>query len=423
MAGQTQTKNQRLGPGELKICMLIPSGYPPNKRPIPQIGVSSHLTSLGHLVTWVMWSETAHQARSYKYNQVQVYAIPHVKLLPDSFIYTRAVNMILDWIRRTRFTIRIFEKERYDIIFALTESVFDELTATYIKRRYKTSFVLCLLNPLEQGGEDFKIEARKPRFLYYLLAKFDVFATVHAMKKADLVLSTPQSYEKSLVKKGIAASKCRTYPSGADPSFFSNENGGNVRQKYSLGDSKLIIYVGTLDKARYLHVLIQAFSIVTQERRSKLLIVGEGTAREDLERLAHEFGIEDDVIFTGWVPESDLRHCIAAADIGVSPVPPLSFYKVSSPIKLLEYLAMAKPVVASEEILEHKEILEHSGCGILVPFTPEEFAKGMIYLLDNPQQAAEMGRRGMDWVKKNRSYETLGRLLEKYCLEVIDDHD
>jgi glycosyltransferase involved in cell wall biosynthesis len=208
-----------------------------------------------------------------------------------------------------------------------------------------------------------------------------------------------------------------------DPSFFLNENIGNVRQKYSLGDSKLIVYVGTLDKARCLHVLIQAFSRVKQERRSKLLIVGDGTDRENLERLAHESGMEDDVVFTGWVPESDLVQCIATADLGVSPVPPLSFYKVSSPIKVLEYLAMAKPVVASEEILEHKEILEQSGGGILVPFTPEAFAKAIIYLLDNPQQAAEMGRRGREWVKKNRSYETLGRLLEKYCLEVIDDHD
>jgi glycosyltransferase involved in cell wall biosynthesis len=352
-----------------------------------------------------------------------VYAIPHVKLLPDSFIFTRAVNLILDWIRRTRFTIRIFEKERYDIICALSEGVFDELTAAYIKRRYKTSFVFCLLNPLEQGGEDFKIEARKPRFLYYLLAKFDVLATVHAMKRADLVLSTPRFYEEALFKKGIAASKCRPYPSGVDPSFFLNENIGNVRQKYSLGDSKLIVYVGTLDKARCLHVLIQAFSRVKQERRSKLLIVGDGTDRENLERLAHELGIEEDVVFTGWVPESDLVQCIATADLGVSPVPPLSFYKVSSPIKVLEYLAMAKPVVASEEILDHREILEQSGGGILVPFTPEAFAKAIIYLLDNPQQAAEMGRRGREWVKKNRSYETLGRLLEKYCLEVIDDHD
>jgi len=407
----------------MKICMLIPSRYPPNRRPIPQIEISSHLTSLGHQVTWVMWSETDHQVRSFRCNQVQVYAIPPVKLLPDSFVYTRAVNVILDWIRRTRLTIRIFEKERYDIICALSESVFDGLTAAYIKRRYKTHFVFYLLNPLEQGGENFKIECKRPRFLYYLLAKFDALAIVHAMKKADLVLSTPRFVKEAPSEKDIVASKCRPYPSGVDLTFFSNQNVGDIRQKYALGDSRVIIYVGAVDRARYLHVLIQAFSKVKQERRSKLLIVGEGSDRENLERLADELGIKDDVILTGWVPESDLVQCIATADLGVSPVPPLSFYKVSSPIKVLEYLAMAKPVVASEEILDHREILEQSGGGILVPFTPEAFAKAIIYLLDNPAQAAEMGKRGREWVKQNRSYEILGRQLEQYYVEVINAHD
>jgi glycosyltransferase involved in cell wall biosynthesis len=84
---------------------------------------------------------------------------------------------------------------------------------------------------------------------------------------------------------------------------------------------------------------------------------------------------------------------------------------------------MAKPVVASEEILDHREILEQSGGGILVPFTPEAFAKAIIYLLDNPAQAAEMGKRGREWVKQNRSYEILGRQLEQYYVEVINAHD
>jgi len=170
-------------------------------------------------------------------------------------------------------------------------------------------------------------------------------------------------------------------------------------------------------------VLLRAFSIVRQAQRSRLLIVGVGSDGENLERLADELGIKDEVIFTGRVPDSDLPSCIAAADIGVSPIPPLSFFKVSSPIKLVDYMAMAKPVVATEEILEHKEILEQSGGGVLAPFTPEALSKAIIYLADNPAQAAEMGQRGREWVEKNRSFEILGRQLEKYCSEVIDAHD
>ena len=78
-----------------------------------------------------------------------------------------------------------------------------------------------------------------------------------------------------------------------------------------------------------------------------------------------------------------------------------------------------KPVVANEEIPEHKELLEQSGGGILVPFTPEAFANAIIELLDNPERAQEMGRRGREWVVKNRTYEILARHVEERYLELI----
>ena len=92
---------------------------------------------------------------------------------------------------------------------------------------------------------------------------------------------------------------------------------------------------------------------------------------------------------------------------------------MSSPIKLFEYMAMAKPAVANEEIPEQKEVLGESGAGILVPFTPEAFADAIIELLDNPERAAEMGQRGRQWVVKNRSYESLARQIEQGYFELV----
>jgi glycosyltransferase involved in cell wall biosynthesis len=276
---------------------------------------------------------------------------------------------------------------------------------------------------LEQEWEQQKIGSRKLRVFDYLMAKLLASIKVYSMKKADLILTTTQWFQDEMVKKGIGALKYRPYPSGVDTAFFSKANGGHIREKYKLGDSKLTIYVGTLEKARCLHVLVQAFSKVRKrDRRSKLLIVGEGSDIENLVRLADELGIKDDIVFTGWIPESELLSCIAAADIGVSPVPPLFFYKVSSPTKTLEYMAMSKPVVASEEIADHKEVLEQSGGGILVPFTPEAFAKAIIDLLDHPEKAIEMGRRGKEWVIKNRSYQILAQQLEEWYYELVLAH-
>lgn len=110
------------------------------------------------------------------------------------------------------------------------------------------------------------------------------------------------------------------YPNGVDIESFLNKDGKGIRERYHLGNSKAIIYIGTMSKARNLSVLIQAFSKVKNKRGDvKLLMVGDGTGREDLEKLVAELGVKNDVLFTGQVPRSEVPNFIAAADIGGIP--------------------------------------------------------------------------------------------------------
>jgi glycosyltransferase involved in cell wall biosynthesis len=82
-------------------------------------------------------------------------------------------------------------------------------------------------------------------------------------------------------------------------------------------------------------------------------------------------------------------------------------------------MAMGKAIVANEEIFDQKETIEQSGGGILVPFKEEEFAMAIIDLLKDPEKMKEMGRKGREWVVKNRSYEILARRLEEEYFEVL----
>ena len=84
-------------------------------------------------------------------------------------------------------------------------------------------------------------------------------------------------------------------------------------------------------------------------------------------------------------------------------------------VKIFEYMAMAKPVVANEEIFEHKEVLEQSGGGLLVAYAKEQFAEAILKLLNNTKMARQMGKMGRYWVNNNRTYEILARNLEKRC--------
>ncbi len=404
---------------KLKICMLIPIRYGPNMRVNPQIGIFSYLSRFGHKITWVLSAEDSRTTQKTIHSGIQVYAAPYTHYLNEHSLLGKIINRIPATFRKMRLALKVFREGKYDLVF-VRDDTFDGLLGVYLGRRYKIPFVYELTDPLDQEWEGYKVEAKKPLFLWYLMAKIKALLKVYIMKKADLILPTTRWFEKGLAQKGISSAKLMPFPNGVDLESFPNKDGRGVRQKYHLGNSKVIIYVGVIGKARKLDVLINAFFKVREQRKDvKLLMVGDGTDRKDLEQLTSELGIKDEVIFTGQVHQSEVPNFIAAADIGVSPVPPLSFYKVSSPIKTLEYMATGKPVVANEEIHEHEEIIKQSGGGILVPFASEAFVSAIIKLLNDSEKAEEMGRQGHEWVVKNRSYEILARKLEERYIRLI----
>lgn len=391
----------------------------PRSRLDPQIEICTYLAHFGHQIIWLIPSEENQRVEPFFFRNAHVYVTP---CLQGTSILMKIINKLPNVLRKTRLAIKIVKREKCNIIFARDEDVFDGLIAVYIKRRYKIPFVFELVNPLEMESGIYKIHSRKPRFLFYLIANVTPLIRTHVMKKAELVLPTTRWFEDALVRKGISKLKLMPYPNGVDSEFFLNKDGENVRGEYHLNHSRVIIYVGVIGKGRCLQFLIQAFSKVRRVREDvKLLMVGEGGRGdvENLERLADNLGMKEDIIFTRWVPHSGIPNFIAAADIGVSPVPPFSFFTVSSPIKMFEYMAMAKPVIANEEIREHKEVLEQSGGGILVPFKEEAFANAIIELLDNPEKATEMGWKGKEWVMENRTYDKLARDVERAYYEVI----
>ena len=404
---------------KLNICMLVFLHYQPNMRVYAWIENRGYLRYFGHSVTWIIWGKESRHIEPFSFEGIRVYTTPEVQYFPGTSQLAKIINMIPNTLRRMRIASKILTKGKYDLI-VVGDFAFDGLVAAYIKRRYKIPFVFELSNPVDQVWEEYKLDTTKPIFLYYLAAKFHQFIATKLLHEADLILSASKWLKEHLVEQGIPESKIVTTPSGIDISLFSNQDGAKVRKKYRLEDSAVIIYVGELMKPRYLHVLIQAFSKVEEKRKNvKLLMVGEGSDERNLRRLATELNIQDDVIFTGRVPHSEVPDFIAAADIAVSPVSPLPFFKLSSPIKQLEYMAMAKPVVATEEIPEQEEILKESGAGILASFTPEAIADAIIELLDDPERATEMGRRGREWVVKNRSYDKLAKELEQAYYKIL----
>lgn len=402
---------------KINICMLLELRYRENMQVYPTHEILSYITNFGHEVTWILSSDEIKDVKKTTFCDVNAFVLPTNN--PKSFlrIFAKTINAY----KRTCFLFKIIEHEKYNIIF-VRNGIFDGFLALYIKKRYNIPFVFQIDNPLEQSWETYKFYSKHKNFWYFIL-KLEKFLVMYILHNANLIFPISKWLKDDFSKKGIMPSKMVPLPEGINPYRFMNTNEIEIRKRNRLEDSKIVIYIGTLDKMRHLEVLIHAFSKVKAFKKNiKLLMVGDGTDKSNLEKLSKELGINDDVLFTGHVHFKNVPDFIAAADVGVSAVPPLDFYKLSSPIKILEYMAMAKPVVANEEIPDHKEIIEQSGGGILVKFEVVSFAEGIIKSLNNPEELVKMGEKGRMWVQKNRSYEYLARKVEKAYITLIQNN-
>jgi glycosyltransferase involved in cell wall biosynthesis len=147
-------------------------------------------------------------------------------------------------------------------------------------------------------------------------------------------------------------------------------------------------------------LLIDAAPRIVQERpNTTFVIVGDGRERRKLESLTRERNLRQHFVFPGHVPYEDLPKYISAFDVALILWPTERMESLgSSAIKLGEYLACARPVVASSG--DGHEFLEENGLGwLVVPEEPEQVAKTICIALDTPEAEKEsMGERARAFV-------------------------
>lgn len=175
------------------------------------------------------------------------------------------------------------------------------------------------------------------------------------------------------------------------------------------------LYVGEMDRARRLDFLLRALARARREEpRLRLAFLGPARRPEAIEFLrgqARDLGLSGAVSFEAPVPRAEVRARMARADFGVSPVPPTSYFRLSSPTKLMESLGAGRPMVAND-IPDQALVLSESGGGLCVPYEEDAFARAMIELARDPAGRAEMGRRGAAYMARERDYGVLARRLE-----------
>jgi glycosyltransferase involved in cell wall biosynthesis len=177
-----------------------------------------------------------------------------------------------------------------------------------------------------------------------------------------------------------------------------------------LPDGAFVIgFSGSLKAWHGLDTLLPAFRALRKLLPSAhLLVVGEGPRKAWVEGYAAGTGLEDAITLTGWVGHDELPGLIARMDVATAPYPDTAGHYFS-PLKLYEYLAMGRPIVASG-IGQTAQVLDGTGAALLVvPGDPASLTQALLRLAQDPGLAAKLARnsttegRKHDWTDNARA--------------------
>ena len=213
-------------------------------------------------------------------------------------------------------------------------------------------------------------------------------------RKTDLLIAVSESLRDQLQRAGVKRELIRVLPNAANPRLFNlGLDGKPVRERFNLDGRFVTGFVGTFKRWHGVDLLLAAFQDLHRaDPSTHLLLVGEGPLRQGFEEEVRRMGLHQAVTFTGGVVHEDVPQYLAAMDVAVAPYPPLDeFYY--SPIKLFEYMAAGRAVVASR-IGQVAEIVVDGVTGLL--YEPGDRAALVNCLRRLQRDAAlrsELGRR------------------------------
>jgi glycosyltransferase involved in cell wall biosynthesis len=213
---------------------------------------------------------------------------------------------------------------------------------------------------------------------------------------------------------GIEAARCRVIRNGVDPSACVALDKTEARRRLGLSpDRPYIGFVGGFFPWHGLDTLVEAMALVRLEHPdTTLLLVGDGQTKPALEALARQRGLEDAVSFVGRVAFDEVPWWIGASDLCVVLHRPVRLYPGDS-MKLWEYLACARPVVATAGE-GYGDFVEALGAGVSVKGDDVcALAKGLCRLIQNPAAASKMGQSGRAAVLDAHTWEARAVELER----------
>ena len=224
---------------------------------------------------------------------------------------------------------------------------------------------------------------------------------------ASTILAVSDGVASYLTRQGVARDRIVVTRNGVDVDRFGPHV---IPHRPRTEDCFTIGFVGSLKTWHGLDTFIDAFANVVRQVPARLVIIGDGPARQAVASRVDALGLETMVEFVGAVDLEEIPGWLASMDAAVAPYPPMTdFY--FSPLKVYEYLAAGLPVVASR-IGELATLIQHGETGMLCePGDNPAFADALVQLAGDPALRRRLGAAARAQVAASHTWQAVARTI------------
>lgn len=231
---------------------------------------------------------------------------------------------------------------------------------------------------------------------------------------SDVVMATNGSYRNlALTRGGKRQEDVFIVRNGPDLDRIKPVPANPERKR---GKKFLVGYVGTISIQEGLDILLDVALHMKNAGRTDIhfTCIGGGPGLAMLRQLVKDKGLEEDVEFTGRISDEELLEVLSTADVCVNPDRPCEMNDISTMIKIMEYMALAKPIVQFDL---HEGRVSAGEASVYASTTglAEDFAAKILWLLDHPEDRARMGEIGRQRVAEELAWKySVKNLIDAY---------
>ena len=221
------------------------------------------------------------------------------------------------------------------------------------------------------------------------------------LSQAEAVLTVSALLRDHVVSLGLNPSRVHVFPNGVDPAMFRpGPPDPRIRERWGLGNGPVLGFVGGLRPWHGVRVLPTLLGrLIPRHENLRLVIIGDGPLRGQLERELRDRGLIRSAVFTLSLPQEEVAELIRQFDVALAPYAQLDHAFYFSPLKLFEYQACGIPVVAAG-VGQIAEVVRDGQTGLLYPPNDTDaLVSACDQLLANPALGQRLGKAAAEEVR------------------------